>query len=124
MNDERIGWRVVAATLVLAAVGIAVLWAGGVEFPVVVPPGIVILLIGAAVVGAVRRPWTGWVAAALGAFVLVGFIVAGLTGDGFDHLLGKDGALVALGQALEVIGVAAALITGVTWARSGARTSA
>ena len=39
--------------LVVGALGIAILWASGVEFPFAVPPGLVILLAGALFVGLV-----------------------------------------------------------------------
>ena len=43
------------AGLVVGAAGIAILWASGVEFPVAIPPGLVILLAGAVFVG--LAPW-------------------------------------------------------------------
>jgi hypothetical protein len=41
--------------LLVGALGIAILWASGVEFPIYPPPGLVILLAGAAFVG--LAPW-------------------------------------------------------------------
>ena len=35
------------AGLVVGAIGIGILWASGVEFPFAIPPGIVILVVGA-----------------------------------------------------------------------------
>ena len=52
--------------LVAGAVGIAVLWASGVEFPIYPPPGIPILLAGAIFVGLARWPWAPGVGAFLG----------------------------------------------------------
>ena len=49
------GRAVTLAGLVIGAAGIAVLWASGVEFPVAIPPGLVILLVGALFVG--LAPW-------------------------------------------------------------------
>jgi hypothetical protein len=46
---------VTVAGLVVGADGIAILWASGVEFPVAIPPGLVILLVGALFVG--LAPW-------------------------------------------------------------------
>src|SRR5689334_18157349 len=100
MNDYPISRTTVFAGLVLGAAGIALLWAGGVEFPAVVPPGMLILLAGAAVVVLIRRPWSSWLAAGLGLFVTVGFLLSGINGDGFDHLLGRDGFVIALGQSI------------------------
>jgi hypothetical protein len=42
------------AGLVVGALGIAILWASGVEFPIYPPPGIIILLAGAIFVGLAR----------------------------------------------------------------------
>ena len=54
MNVQRLlsGPRAVTIVgLVVGALGIAMLWASGVEFPIYPPPGIVILLVGALFVG-------------------------------------------------------------------------
>ncbi|MBA2698649.1 MAG: hypothetical protein H0U61_07740 [Nocardioidaceae bacterium] len=101
--------------LVVGAVGIAVLWGAGVEFPVAVPPGLVILMAGALLVTLVRRPWTGAVGALLGLFVLVGFL---LSPTGLDNLSGQEGAAVAAGQAVLLVGVTTALVAGVLAFRS------
>jgi hypothetical protein len=103
---------VLLAGLVTGAAGIAILWAAGVEFPVAVPPGLVILLIGAGLVAGVRRRWSDAVGALLGLFVVVGFVVSGINGDGFDNLLGRNGADVALGQIVQLLGVVTAAISG------------
>jgi hypothetical protein len=119
MNDYLGTRMTVLAGLLLGAAGIAVLWAGGVDFPVAVPPGMLILLAGAAVVALIRRPWTAWLAAGLGLFVTVGFILSGINGEGFDHLLGRDGFVVALGQTIQLLGVLLAAASGVALARRG-----
>jgi hypothetical protein len=97
------------AGLLLGALGIAVLWAGGVDFPVVVPPGLVILVVGAAVVTAFRTRWSAALACLLGMFILVGFVVSP---SGFDNITGDLGFVVACGQAIEVVGVAVAAVSG------------
>ena len=43
--------------LLTGAAGIAILWAAGVDFPIAVPPGLVILLVGAAIVAGFRSTW-------------------------------------------------------------------
>ena len=98
--------------LLLGAVGIAMLWAAGVQFPVAIPPGMLILASGAAVVLAFRTRWADAVGALLGLFVIVGFILSGIFGDGFDNLLGRNGALVALGQLVQLVGVTIATVVG------------
>lgn len=105
-STQRIG-AVIA--LLGGAAGIAIMWASGVEFPVAVPPGIVILVVGAVVVATVRRRWATLVAVVLGLFVLLGFLVSP---DGIDHLTGEDGAAVAIGQAGQGLGVTAAAVFG------------
>jgi hypothetical protein len=95
--------------LAVAALGIAVLWASGVPFPFYPPPGIVILLAGAVIVGLARWRWAPTVGALLGLFVFVGFLVSP---TGLTNLLGRAGTSVAVGQAIQVVGVLTALIAG------------
>jgi hypothetical protein len=101
--------------LVVGAIGIGVLWASGVEFPIYPPPGILILGVGAVVVGLTRRPWAPAIGAFLGLFVTVGFLISP---TGLSNLTGEAGAGVAVGQAIQVVGVVTALIAGVLATRS------
>jgi hypothetical protein len=103
---------VLISGLLVGAVGIAILWAAGVDFPVAVPPGLVILAVGAAVVGGFRTRWADGVGGFLGLFVLVGFVLSGINGEGFDNLLGDNGADVALGQVVQLVGVLVAAVSG------------
>ncbi|SNY62357.1 hypothetical protein [Paractinoplanes atraurantiacus] len=105
--------------LLVGAVGISLLWAGGVEFPVAVPPGIVILLVGAGFVAWAPWRWAPVAGVVLGAFITVGFLISG---TGFDNLSGDSGALVAVGQAIQLIGVWVAAIAGVLALRRPATT--
>jgi hypothetical protein len=118
MNTPRSLRRLAVAALLLGAVGIAMLWAGGVKFPVAVPPGIVILVAGAAVVALLRAPWVPVVGTALGLFVLVGFL---LSPTGWVNLSGGHGGLVAAGQAVQLVGVLVAAVAGVLATRAGYR---
>jgi hypothetical protein len=104
--------------LVVGALGVAILWASGVEFPVYPPPGIVILLAGALFVGLVPRRWAPGVGALLGLFVFVGFLISP---TGLTNLFGQAGASVAIGQGVQVIGVVAALLAGVITTRANYR---
>jgi hypothetical protein len=97
------------AGLVVGALGIAVLWASGVEFPIYPPPGIIILLAGAIFVGLASWPWAPAVGAFMGLFVTVGFVVSG----GPPNLFGRDGTSVAIGTWIQMCGVLTALIAGV-----------
>jgi len=103
---------VLVGGLLVGALGIAILWAAGVDFPVAVPPGLVILLVGATVVAGFRTRWADAVGAFLGLFVIVGFVLSGINGEGFDNLLGDNGADVAFGQVVQLLGVLAAAISG------------
>lgn len=116
VTGESSGLRVATvAGLVVGALGIVILWAAGVSFPVAIPPGIVILLAGALVVGLVRRRWAPAVGAFLGLFVFTGFLISP---TGRTNLAGDEGFAVAMGQAVEVAGVLIALIAGVLAVRS------
>ena len=117
MNDYLSRRRSLVAGLAAGATGIAILWAGGVEFPVAVPPGLVILASGAALAAFIRRPWTAWLGAGLGVFVAAAFVLAGLFGDGFDYIRGRSGAVVAAGQVIQLLGVLVAAVTGPQVAR-------
>ncbi|MEU8183369.1 hypothetical protein AB0B85_03040 [Micromonospora sp. NPDC049044] len=97
------------AGLVVGAAGIAMLWAAGVEFPIAVPPGMIILLAGAVFVAFVPWRWSPAVGALLGLFVTVGFLISP---TGVDNLLGRHGADVATGQFIQLVGVLTALIAG------------
>jgi hypothetical protein len=68
---------VTVAGLVVGAAGIAVLWALGVEFPVAIPPGLVILLVGALFAGLAPWRWATGMGAFLGLFVTLGFLISG-----------------------------------------------
>lgn len=103
---------VLVGGLIVGAVGIAMLWAAGVDFPVAIPPGLVILLVGAAGVALVRRRWADAVGGFLGYFVLIGFLLAGINGDGFDSLRGEHGVLGVVGQLVQLAGVGIAAVVG------------
>ncbi|MEV6929400.1 hypothetical protein AB0M46_33590 [Dactylosporangium sp. NPDC051485] len=107
-------WVTVGA-LVVGACGIGLLWAGGVKFPVAVPPGIVILLVGAVFVAAAPWWWVPVVGAVLGAFVTVGFL---LSPTGLDNLTGHAGVTVMVGQVVQLTGVLGALVFGVLATRA------
>jgi hypothetical protein len=94
--------------LVVGAAGTAILWAAGVEFPIAVPPGLVILS-GALVVAFLRKAWAPGVGASRGLFVVVGFPISP---HGFGNLFGQRGGAVAFGQGGQLIGVLLAFATG------------
>ena len=107
--------------LVVGALGIAILWAAGVAFPIYPPPGIVILLAGALLVGLAPWRWAPGVGALLGPVVVAGFLISP---TGRSNLFGRAGTSVAIGQAIQVIGVLGALVAGVTATRANYRNQA
>jgi uncharacterized membrane protein len=104
--------------LLVGAIGIGILWASGVEFPIYPPPGMLILGAGAVAVALIRRPWAPAVGAFLGLFVMVGFLISP---TGISNLAGEAGTRVAVGQAIQVVGVVTALIAGVLATRQNYR---
>jgi hypothetical protein len=106
------------AGLVVGAVGIGILWAAGVDFPVYPPPGMVILVAGALFVGLAPWRWVPGVGAFLGLFVTVGFLASP---TGRTNLVGDAGVSVAVGQAIQVVGVVTALVAGVVATRASYR---
>jgi hypothetical protein len=113
------GLRVVTIVgLVVGALGIAILWASGVAFPIYPPPGILILLAGALFVGLAPWRWAAGVGAFLGLFVFVGFLISP---TGLSNLLGRAGTSTAIGQAIQLIGVLTALIAGAIALRANYR---
>ena len=128
LSRER---AVTVAGLVVGAAGIAVLWASGVEFPVAIPPGLVILLAGALFVGVAPWRWATGVGAFMGLFVTCGFLISG----GVPNLLGADGSTLLgtpnpvdrdtlgtiIGTWIQTIGALIALIAGVIATRNNYR---
>jgi hypothetical protein len=102
--------KITVAGLLAGIVGIAVLWAAGQEFPIYPPPGIIILGAGALLIAFTRWRWAPAVGAALGLFVTVGTLISP---DGLHNLAGDNGAAIAIGQALQAIGVVTALVAGI-----------
>jgi hypothetical protein len=121
MNAQKSWTRSRAMTvlgLTVGALGIAILWASGVEFPIYPPPGLVILLAGAVFVGLAPWRWAPGVGAFLGLFVLTGFLISP---TGLGNLFGDAGTGVAIGQGIQVVGVLTALIAGVIATRANYR---
>lgn len=103
-------WLTVAG-LVLAPAGIGLLILSGVDFPPV-PPGVVIPLAGAALVGALWRWW--WapaLGAAVAAFLLIGLLV---TGQALTQLSDPGNLGIFIGTAALFLGLIVALISGIT----------
>jgi hypothetical protein len=106
------------AGLVVGAIGIAVLWAAGVKFPIAIPPGIMILLATAALVGLAPWRWAPAVGAFVGLFVTVGFLISP---TGIPNFLGRNGTSLQIGTWIQMTGVLTATVAGVIAARAGYR---
>jgi hypothetical protein len=114
MNAASSSFGPRAATVVgllVGAIGIAILWATGVEFPVYPPPGIVILAAGSVFVALARWAWAPGVGALLGLFVAVGFLISP---TGLSNQTGEAGT----GAAIGVLEVVTALVVGVLATRA------
>ena len=117
--------------LVAGSAGIAILWASGVEFPVAIPPGLVILLAGALFIGLAPWRWATGVGAFLGLFVTLGFLISGgipnlVSGDGSTFFgtpnpIGRDTLGTIIGTWIQLIGVLTALIAGMIATRNSYR---
>jgi hypothetical protein len=94
--------------LVVAATGIVILDVSGIPFPRI-PPGLVILLASAALVGFAPWRWVPAVGAGVGLFLTVGFVVSGAVSYLVDS--GRPGVLA--GAWVELLGVLTALVAGV-----------
>jgi hypothetical protein len=95
--------------MLVAAVGIGILWAAGVPFPFYPPPGILLLVAGALFVALASFRWAPAVGAALGLFIIVGFLASA---SGIDNLTGVHGGSIATGAVIQVIGVVTAFVAG------------
>jgi hypothetical protein len=104
--------------LVAGAIGIAVLWASGVKFPIAIPPGIVILLATAALVWLAPWRWAPAVGAFVGLFVTVGFLISP---TGIPNFLGQNGTSVQIGTWIQLTGVLTAMVAGVIATRASYR---
>lgn len=101
--------RAEAAALIVAAVGIVVQIIGGVNYPAV-PPGLIILLAGAALVAFLPWRWAP-VFGVLGAgFLLIGAFAAAESRDHLSHP-GHPGAFI--GSWIQLVAVVVAVAAGI-----------
>jgi hypothetical protein len=98
--------QVTSAGLLAGAAGIILMKAGGAEMPAV-PPGAVLLVVGAGLVTFVGRRWTAVVAILVALAEVAGIVASGSLGDVAD-----GSALEVVGTAVRCVGVLAALAGG------------
>jgi hypothetical protein len=105
MNSVRSRWMA-GAGLLLAAIGIVVQIAGGANYPTV-PPGLIILLVAAAITWLAPWRWAGFVALAATLFLCVGALIA----PNFRDQLSDPGQTVQfIGSLIQAAGLVVALI--------------
>jgi hypothetical protein len=105
MTSVRSRW-LAGAGLLLAAIAIPVQIAGGANYPAV-PPGLIILLVAAAITWLAPWRWAGFVALAATPFLCVGALIA----PNFRHQLSEPGQTVQfVGSLVQAAGLVVALI--------------
>lgn len=92
--------------LVAIAVAIPIEIVGGVPGFPVVPPGMLIALAAAILIGAVRWRWTPVVGVAVAVFLLVGFVAS----SGYTRLLGAETGLGTAGVWLQFVATLVTLV--------------
>ncbi|MGH2634711.1 MAG: hypothetical protein ACRDHU_00955 [Actinomycetota bacterium] len=103
-----------AVSLASTAAGIVLQIAAGSELYPAIPPGPVILLASAGIVAVGPWRWTPIVGVAVPIVLTVGGIIAALAGNEFlDQLTHPAEAGIFAGTLIQLIGQAAALVTGI-----------
>jgi hypothetical protein len=109
-RSERPGAsRIVVASLVAAAVGVATMIVSGVEFTTSLPPGLLILLLPAGLVAFGPWRWTPIVATLAGLFIVVSYFPSGSAAALFEP--GRLGIFAGLW--LQFVGSAVAVVAGI-----------
>ncbi len=113
--------RLNVAGLVVAAAGIMVQYAAGVDYPTV-PPGPIILLAAAAVVAFGPWRWAPVVGLVAALFLTIGGAAATVAGNGFNETLGDPGYVGAFaGAVIQIAGLAIAVPAGIADVRRSRR---
>ena len=109
--------RTQATALIVAAVGIVVQIIAGVNYPAV-PPGLIILLVTAALVLFIPWRWGPLIAVFASAFLLIGGLA---NADSRSHLthVGHPGPFI--GTWIEIAAIAVALVAGIAALIAGRR---
>jgi hypothetical protein len=107
-NPLSLASKLTVVALLIAALGFATQIAFGLEVPTI-PPGLIILLVAAALVTFVRQPWVPGVGVAVGAFLLVGFFASGA----LANLLNTAQPGIFAGAWVQFIAVIATILTGI-----------
>ena len=100
--------KVTVAALLVAAAGFLIQIVSGVDVPTV-PPGLVIMLVAAALVAFGPWRWTPVVGVIVGLFLLVGFFASGSVGS----LLAPDQSGVFVGAWVQFLAVIVTVVAGI-----------
>jgi hypothetical protein len=100
--------KVTVAALLVAAAGFAIQIVSGVDVPTV-PPGLVIMLVAAALVAFGPWRWTPVVGVVVGLFLLVGFFASGSVAS----LLAPDRLGVFVGAWVQFLAVIVTVVAGI-----------
>lgn len=114
--------KVSVAGLILAAAGIEIQIVAGPDLFPTIPPGPVILILGAGLVAFGPRSWARYVALIIPIFLLVGATVAGsvATDSWIDQLRRPDQTGIFLGTVLQFTAIVIALVAGIRiWQGAG-----
>jgi len=105
--------RLLVVGLVVAAAGMLVQYASGVDYPTI-PPGPIISLAAAALVAFGPWRWAPVVGLAVAAFISIGGAIATIAGNGFTPQLSDPGAVGGFaGTLVQIAGLLIALAAGV-----------
>ena len=100
--------KLTVAALLVAAAGFVIQIVSGVDVPTV-PPGLVIMLVAAALVAFGPWRWTPVVGVIVGLFLLVGFFACGSVGS----LLAPDQSGVFVGAWVQFLAVIVTVVAGI-----------
>jgi hypothetical protein len=115
--DSSPAARLLVVGLVVAAAGMPVQSASGVDYPTI-PPGPIILLVAAAVVAFGPWRWAPAVGLAATVFISIGGVIATIAGNGFALQLSDPGAVGGfVGTLVQIAGPVIALAAGIGAAR-------
>lgn len=99
--------KLTSVALLIASLGFAIQIAFGVAVPTI-PPGLVIMLVPAALIAFLRQPWTPGIGVVAGLFLLVGFFASGA----IIHLIAPTQLGILVGSWIQFIGLLITVIAG------------
>ncbi len=114
VRDDTLGLMVnfksiTAEALAVAGLGIMLQIVGGVADYPVIPPGLVILFVAAALVWFLRRRWAPAIGIVVSIFMIVGLFAAGQA----SRLIEVEEAVDTIGLWVQIVAVAVAMTSGV-----------